>query len=66
MGAGSSVVGMDEAADRALVVELELHLDRRPLSGCLRGREGAEQAFVGWLGFLEALQLLADHEGRPR
>ncbi|ADB49558.1 hypothetical protein [Conexibacter woesei] len=51
---------MDEdtaaTADRVLVVQLELHLDRQPLTGRLRRAGGAEHAFVGWLGFLEALR----------
>ena len=52
---------MDETAEtpgRLLVVQLELQLDREPLSGRLRAAHGREQAFVGWLGFAEALHRL--------
>lgn len=46
----------ENTADRALVVQLELYLDRRPPSGRLRSRQGVEDVFVGWLGFVEALR----------
>jgi uncharacterized protein YbjT (DUF2867 family) len=52
---------MNEAADNAdrlLTVQLELQLGRQPLRGRLRTPEGADRAFVGWLGFAEALQAL--------
>jgi hypothetical protein len=48
--------------DRALCVQLELHLDRQPIAGCLRPEQGAAEPFVGWLGFVEALKRL--HEPR--
>jgi hypothetical protein len=38
-----------------LRLQLELHLDREPISGRLRTRSGAEERFVGWLGFVDAL-----------
>jgi hypothetical protein len=45
-------------ADRALQVQLELHLDHQPVSGRLRTEWGADERFVGWLGFVEALRRL--------
>jgi hypothetical protein len=41
--------------DRALSVRLEIHLDRRPISGRLRTERGPVEEFVGWLGFVDAL-----------
>jgi hypothetical protein len=41
---------------RVLRVHLELHLDREPISGRLRPEDGAEEPFVGWLGFVDALK----------
>jgi hypothetical protein len=49
-------------ADRALHVQLDVYLDRQPISGRLRTEQGAEERFVGWLGFVEALRRL--HERR--
>jgi hypothetical protein len=46
--------------DRVLRAELELHLDRRPIGGRLRPEQGADEPFVGWLGFLNALKRLHD------
>jgi hypothetical protein len=46
--------------DRALRVQLELHLDRQPIDGRLRPERGEEEAFVGWLGFVDALKRLHD------
>jgi hypothetical protein len=43
---------------RVLSVQLDLHLDHQPISGRLRTAEGAEEPFVGWLGFIEALKSL--------
>jgi hypothetical protein len=56
----------DEGADRdrALNLQLELHLDREPVCGWLRNERGAEEPFVGWLGFLEKLRRLNDAEER--
>jgi hypothetical protein len=51
-------------ADRALHVQLDVYLDRRPISGRLRSERGADERFVGWLGFVEALKRL--HERRER
>ena len=47
--------------DRVLRMRLELWLDRRPISGRLHSERGANECFVGWLGFLEALQRLQEH-----
>lgn len=44
--------------DRPLRVQLELELEREPVSGRLRSERGTEEAFVGWLGFVEALKRL--------
>jgi hypothetical protein len=44
------------AEDRVLRVQLDVHLDRRPITGRLRTPHGAEEPFVGWLGFVDALK----------
>ncbi len=53
---------MDEHADtdqdRTLRVQLELNLDRQPISGRLRTERGEDERFEGWLGFVEALERL--------
>jgi hypothetical protein len=46
--------------DRALRVQLELHLDRQPITGRLRAEGGPEEPFIGWLGFVETLKRLHD------
>jgi hypothetical protein len=46
---------MEHSEDRALRVQLEIHLEDRPVTGRLRPERGADEGFVGWLGFLEAL-----------
>jgi hypothetical protein len=48
--------------DRALTVRLDLHLDREPICGRLRTERGADERFVGWLGFVDALKRLHDAE----
>lgn len=45
-----------------LRLQLELHLDREPISGRLRTRWGAEERFVGWLGFVDALRRLQQQD----
>jgi hypothetical protein len=49
--------------DRALRVQLELRLDHEPVTGRLRPERGADEEFVGWLGFLDALKRLHDPRG---
>jgi hypothetical protein len=44
--------------DRPLSLQLDVHLDRQPISGRLRTSGGAEERFVGWLGFVDALTRL--------
>jgi hypothetical protein len=51
--------------DRALSVRLDVHLDREPISGRLRAEGGADEVFVGWLGFVDALRRLHDGQHRP-
>jgi hypothetical protein len=57
---------MDQEAaadeDRVLSVQLDVDLDRQPVRGCLRTSTGAEEPFVGWLGFVEALGRLHERE----
>lgn len=55
-------------AERALHAQLDVCLDRQPISGRLRTEQGADERFVGWLGFVEALRRLQLRErpsGRP-
>ena len=54
-----------EEAD-VLRLQLELHLDREPITGRLRTRWGAEERFVGWLGFVDALKRLQDDRREQR
>jgi hypothetical protein len=61
-GAVRTVAAMDDndrtGRDRYLRMQLELRLDRQPIDGRIRPEEGEEEAFVGWLGFVEALTRL--------
>jgi hypothetical protein len=61
---------MDDPApvdeDRTLGAHLDLHLDRRPIAGRLRTDRGADEPFVGWLGFVDALKRLHEAESRTR
>jgi hypothetical protein len=52
-----------EGAGRALALRLDLCLDRDPICGRLRTEGGAEERFVGWLGFIGALARLHELEG---
>jgi hypothetical protein len=45
-----------------LRLQLELRLDCEPISGRLRTGWGAEEPFVGWLGFVEALRRLQQED----
>jgi hypothetical protein len=53
-------IGTDE--DRVLNVRLDVYLDRQPISGRLRTERGADEQFVGWLGFVDALKRLHELE----
>jgi hypothetical protein len=46
--------------DRTLSLRLEVQLDRQPIGGRLHTDWGAEETFVGWLGFVDALRRLRD------
>jgi len=46
--------------DHPLRVQLDLDLDRQPISGRLRTRWGADNRFEGWLGFVDALRRLQE------
>lgn len=48
--------------DRVLRAELALQLGREPISGRLRPEPGAEEPFVGWLGFVDALTRLNERK----
>lgn len=48
-----------------LSVQLDLYLEREPIRGRLR-TEHAEESFVGWLGFIEALRRLSDAQTYER
>jgi hypothetical protein len=54
----------ESAADEegVLSVQLDVHLDRQPIQGRLRTPGGAEEPFVGWLGFVAALGRLHERE----
>jgi hypothetical protein len=49
--------------DGALHVRLDLRLDLQPIRGTLRTEQGAEEPFVGWLGFAGALERLRQLPG---
>jgi hypothetical protein len=55
---------MDDQArsdeERTLSLQLDLRLDCQPISGRLRSERGDDHAFVGWLGFVDALAKLHD------
>jgi hypothetical protein len=46
--------------DPTLRLQLDLHLGREPISGRLRCERCADEEFVGWLGFVEALRRLSE------
>jgi hypothetical protein len=46
--------------DYPLRVQLDLDLDRQPVSGRLRAQWGADERFEGWLGFVDALKRLRE------
>lgn len=49
--------------DGVLHVRLDLRLDIQPITGTLRTEQGAEEPFVGWLGFAGALERLCQSPG---
>ena len=49
--------------ERTLSLRLDVQLDRQPIGGRLRTDWGAEETFVGWLGFVDALRRLHDLRG---
>jgi hypothetical protein len=51
--------------DRTLSVHLDLYLHRQPISGRLRTEWGADERFVGWLGFVDALKRLQEQRESP-
>jgi hypothetical protein len=61
---------MDDRApthpDRRLSLQLDLCVDREPISGSLCCDRGPTEQFVGWLGFVEALRRLADAQSHER
>jgi predicted nucleotidyltransferase len=57
---------MDDDPRSPLRVQLELDLDHEPVSGLLRPERGADQTFVGWLGFVDALKRLQDDRREQR
>jgi hypothetical protein len=65
-GRGLTVVPVDDKAeteaDRTLSVQLELFLERRPISGRLSTERGTEERFVDWLGFVDALGRLRERD----
>ena len=46
--------------DHPLRVQLDLNLDRQPVSGRLRTQWGADERFEGWLSFVDALKRLQE------
>lgn len=54
-----------EHNDRPLSVRLDLYLDREPITGRVRTARGAEEGFVGWLGFLDAVKRLHEESETP-
>jgi hypothetical protein len=46
--------------DYPLRVQLDLDLDRQPISGRLHTHWGADERFDGWLGFVDALKRLQE------
>jgi hypothetical protein len=57
---------MDDDNPGPLRVRLELDLDHEPVRGLLRPERGPDQAFVGWLGFVDALKRLQDDRREQR
>ena len=45
----------------ALSMQLDVQLDRRPVTGRIRTAGGADERFVGWLGFVDAMKRAEQH-----
>jgi hypothetical protein len=58
--------GQPDDDDCPLRLWLELRLAREPICGRLRGERGADEEFVGWLGFVEALRRLSGAQEHRR
>jgi hypothetical protein len=56
----------DDHEGRVLSVHLDVHLDHEPISGRLRTEGGTDLPFVGWLGFIDALQRLQEGGSETR
>jgi hypothetical protein len=54
--------GIDETG--TLRMQLDLRLDCQPISGSIRTERGAEERFVGWLGFAGAVERLRQRQHR--
>ena len=48
----------ESGSDRPLSMRLDLYLDREPVTGRVRTDGGADERFVGWLGFVDAVKRL--------
>ena len=46
-------------------LELEVLAGSEPIAGVLRGADGAEQPFTGWLALMECLEALRKAPGPP-
>jgi hypothetical protein len=64
---------MDDPArdhETALSCQLDVNLDRRPVTGRIRTPDGADERFVGWLDFIDAMkrveQRSAEHPPKPK
>jgi hypothetical protein len=52
-------------ADHTLSVRLDVELEREPICGRLRTDDGADEPFVGWLGFMDALRRVQEERRDP-
>jgi hypothetical protein len=54
------------AGERVLIVQLAVHLDSLPVHGSLSTASGAQETFVGWLEFVDALKRLHEQQTAKR